>query len=60
MKADLDNIIVLKPLRELVNAVTAAVQMEYSPASDDVVNAVIAAVLQVFQAEFAHLPLSHT
>ena len=52
----MDNLNVLKPSHELVNAVTTAVQMDHSPVSGDVVNAVVAAVLQVFQAEFAHLP----
>ena len=47
---------VLKSSRELLNAVTTDVQMDPSPASGDVVNAVVAAVSQVFQVEFAHLP----
>lgn len=45
----------LKPSRELVNAVTTVVRMDPSPHYGDVVNAVVATVLQFYQSEFEHL-----
>nr|CCA19525.1 GK15001 putative [Albugo laibachii Nc14] len=55
-EADMDILTVLEPSRALVNAVTTAVTVDISPAPHDVVNAVIAAVSQVFRSEFSHLP----
>nr|CCA28337.1 AlNc14C2412G13231 [Albugo laibachii Nc14] len=55
-EADMDILTVLQPSRALVNAVTTAVSVDTSPTSHDVVNAVIAAVSQVFRSVFSHLP----
>lgn len=51
----MDSLLCIKPSHELMNAVSTVVQMDHSPGSGDVVNAVVAAVLQVYQNEFAHL-----